>query len=60
MSTTLQRRIASDPRDAATGGWWDVARRVKDDVTADNLSMIATGAAFFGLPRALPGARRAD
>ena len=55
MSTTLQRqRIANDPRDARTGGWWEVARRVKDDVAADNLSMIAAGAAFFALLALFP------
>jgi membrane protein len=55
MSTTLERRrIAREPRDAAAGGWWSVARRVKDDVAADNLSMIAAGAAFFGLLALFP------
>jgi membrane protein len=52
MSTTLERpRIA---RDSAAGGWWSVARRVKDDVSADNVSMIAAGAAFFGLLALFP------
>jgi membrane protein len=52
MSTTLERRRVA--RDAAAGGWWNVARRVKDDVAADNLSMIAAGAAFFGLLALFP------
>jgi len=52
MSTTLERRRVA--RDAAAGGWWSVARRVKDDVAADNLSMIAAGAAFFGLLALFP------
>ncbi|HUQ52463.1 MAG TPA: YihY/virulence factor BrkB family protein [Gammaproteobacteria bacterium] len=34
--------------------WWDIARRVKDDVAADNVSMIAGGAAFFGLLAMFP------
>lgn len=55
MSTTAEgRRIALEPRIAAAGGWWGVARRVKDDVAADNLSMIAAGAAFFGLLALFP------
>jgi membrane protein len=55
MSTTAQgRRVALEPRIAAAGGWWGVARRVKDDVAADNLSMIAAGAAFFGLLALFP------
>jgi len=49
MSTTPERRrIGREARDAPTSGWMDVIRRVKDDVTADNVSMIAAGAAFFG------------
>ena len=55
MSTTLERRrIARESRDAPPSGWWDVARRVKDDVAADNVSMIAAGAAFFGLLALFP------
>jgi membrane protein len=52
MSTTLERRRIA--RDSAAGGWWSVARRVKDDVSADNVSMIAAGAAFFGLLALFP------
>lgn len=55
MSTTLQRRrSARESRDSTTGGWWGVLRRVKDDVSADNLSMIAAGAAFFALLALFP------
>jgi membrane protein len=55
MSTTVERRrIARESRDAAPSGWWHVARRVKDDVAADNVSMIAAGAAFFGLLALFP------
>jgi membrane protein len=52
MSTTLERRRIA--RDSTAGGWWNVARRVKDDVSADNVSMIAAGAAFFGLLALFP------
>ena len=55
MSTTLERRpIARESRDATTRGWWGVARRVKDDIAADNISMIAAGAAFFALLALFP------
>jgi membrane protein len=55
MSTTLERRrIARESRHTPPSGWWDVARRVKDDVAADNVSMIAAGAAFFGLLALFP------
>jgi hypothetical protein len=53
LSTTPERRrIGREARDAPTSGWIDVVWRVKDDETADNVSMIAAGAAFFGPPRA--------
>jgi membrane protein len=54
MSTTLQRHRIDDSRDAQADGWWAVARRVRDDAIADNLSMIAAGAAFFGLLALFP------
>ena len=55
MSTAMERRrISRESRDAPPSGWWDVARRVKDDVAADNVSMIAAGAAFFGLLALFP------
>jgi len=39
MSTTPERRrIARESRDATASGWWNIARRVKDDVAADNVS----------------------
>jgi membrane protein len=52
MSATLERRDME--RDAPPRGWWNVIRRVKADVTEDNLSMIAAGAAFFGLLAIFP------
>lgn len=51
MSTTLDRR---NERDAAAPGWWSIVRRVKNDIAANNLSMIAAGAAFFGLLALFP------
>lgn len=52
MSTTL--RGHPKERDAPARSWWSVVRRVKDEVSADNLSMIAAGAAFFGLLAVFP------
>lgn len=52
MSTTVhERRIATE---TAPRSWWNVIRRVKEDVAEDNLSMIAAGAAFFGLLAMFP------
>jgi membrane protein len=59
MSTAMERRrIARESRDAPTSGWLNVAWRVKDDVAADNVSMIAAGAAFFGLLALFPQRHR--
>lgn len=52
MSTTLRRHDLE--HDGPARGWWSVARRVKDDISEDNLSMIAAGAAFFGLLAMFP------
>jgi membrane protein len=52
MSTTLERPRGT--QDASASGWWSIARRVKDDIAADNLSLIAAGAAFFGLLAMFP------
>jgi membrane protein len=50
MSTAVEKSGAREPaRD-----WWALARRVKDDVAADNVSIIAGGAAFFGLLALFP------
>jgi membrane protein len=51
MGTTLRRHTLE--HDAPVRGWWSVVRRVKGDIAADNLSMIAAGAAFFGLLAAI-------
>ncbi len=52
MSTTvdgLERRTSSSDH-----GWWAIARRVKADMAKHNVSMIAGGAAFFGLLALFP------
>ncbi len=52
MATTADSR-AGDAR-GVEHDWWTLARRVKDDVAADNVSIIAGGAAFFGLLALFP------
>jgi membrane protein len=55
MSTMAQRHHgAARTSEPASPGWWATARRVKDDVGARNLSMVAAGAAFFGLLALFP------
>lgn len=47
-------RRASRPRDIAWRGWWDVIWRVKDQLDADNVSIVAGGLALFGLLSIFP------
>jgi membrane protein len=47
-------RYAERPLEIPRAGWWDIARRVRQEIGKDNLSMIAAGAAFFGLLALFP------
>ena len=47
-------RLARLPRQVSYKGWWDVAWRVKDQIAADNVSIIAGGLALFGLLAVFP------
>jgi membrane protein len=48
-------REASTPREIPWRGWLDIARRVKDQIKRDRLSIIAAGVAFYGLLAIFPG-----
>jgi membrane protein len=48
-------REASRPGEIPSRGWLDVARRVKDRIKEDRLSIIAAGVAFYGLLAVFPG-----
>lgn len=47
-------RLARQPRQVPYKGWWDVVWRVKDQIAADNVSIIAGGLALFGLLAVFP------
>jgi len=47
-------RYAERPRDFSRPAWGDVLRRVKASMSEDNLSLIAAGAAFYGLLAIFP------
>lgn len=47
-------REAERPRDLPKAGWRDVAMRVKDQVSEDNVSLIAAGVALYGLLALFP------
>ena len=48
-------RAATSPGEIPGRGWWDILMRAKDDVSRNNLSLIAAGAAFYGF-LAIPSA----
>lgn len=47
-------RLAQRPSEIAWRGWWDVLWRVKDQLDADNVSIVAGGLALFGLLAVFP------
>lgn len=47
-------RDASCPREITYRGWWDVLWRVKDQIEADNVSIVAGGLALFLLLAVFP------
>jgi membrane protein len=47
-------RMAQRPKEIPKAGWGDIAFRIKDELGKDNLSMIAAGAAFYGLFAVFP------
>lgn len=47
-------RYAESPRDYSRAAWGDVLYRVKDSIGKHNLSLVAAGAAFYGLLAIFP------
>jgi membrane protein len=47
-------RSAEDPREIPKKGWWDIAVRVKKEMTQDNVDIIASGLALYALLAAFP------
>jgi membrane protein len=48
-------READRPREIPSRGWLDVAKRVKNQIKRDRLSIVAAGVAFYGLLAVFPG-----
>jgi membrane protein len=48
-------REASRPGEIPSRGWLDVAKRVKNRIKRDRLSIVAAGVAFYGLLAVFPG-----
>src|SRR5687768_9337403 len=47
-------REAQRPGQVPARGWWDIAMRVKNEVTKDNVSIIAAGLALYALLAVFP------
>lgn len=47
-------RTAERPQEIPARGWWDIAVRVKKEMTADNIDIIASGLALYALLAAFP------
>ncbi|SHF74312.1 membrane protein [Modicisalibacter ilicicola DSM 19980] len=47
-------REAEKPAQIPRKGWWDIAKRVKEEVDNDHVAMIAAGIAFYGLLAIFP------
>ena len=47
-------RDAERPSEIPTKGWKDIALRVKDEISADHVGLIAAGVAFYGLLALFP------
>jgi membrane protein len=55
MAQTEKRgRQAEHPQDIPKRGWRDILLRVKDEMTADHVSVVSAGVAFFGLLAIFP------
>lgn len=58
MAATAQiarGREASRPGEIPSRGWLDIAKRVKNQIKRDRLSIVAAGVAFYGLLAVFPG-----
>jgi membrane protein len=47
-------RTAERPQDISARGWWDIAVRVKKEMTVDNVDIIASGLALYALLAVFP------
>ena len=48
-------RHADRPQEIPSRGWLDIAKRVKNQIKRDRLSIVAAGVAFYGLLAVFPG-----
>lgn len=53
-NTEMRGRGAAFPEQIPTPGWWDIVLRVKDQISKDNVSLVAAGVAFYGVLALFP------
>ena len=53
-ASAARGRMAETPREIPAAGWRDVLWRVKDEMSKDNLSLVAAGVAFYALLAIFP------
>ncbi len=54
QQNAVRGREAQRPRDIPSRGWFDIAMRVKNEVSRDNVSLVAAGLALYALLAAFP------
>ena len=47
-------RNATQPSQIPHAGWWDILLRVKDQISQDNVSIVAAGVAFYAVLALFP------
>lgn len=57
-NTSWRGRAANTPAQLPFKGWKDIFFRVKDEVAADRVGLIAAGVAFYGFLAIFPPLRR--
>lgn len=56
MQNDASEHTADHPARIPRRGWWDIALRIKSGITADHMSVVSAGVAFFGLLAIFPAA----
>lgn len=54
MSTAKRGQQAEQPANIPMRGWWDIAKRVFNQMNEDNLSLVSAGVAFYALLAIFP------
>ena len=53
-TSTNRGRTAEQPQQIPASGWWDIVVRVKNDLSRDNVSLVAGGLAMYAVLSVFP------